>query len=200
MRTIISRLYSDASAANAAHGALREKNRIGAENMTIVGSDAMNVGAAIRSAGVPETNAAAYEQHMSEGRALLVVRAPYGAARRAMETLAGFEAISIGLENENVYVSPSSTGGSVITSHPLLASNPFAKLPHGPVFGKNPVIHSPTKSSAISGGAYMSKWFMPLPLLSRSKTKSSAISGGKLFSAMFGMPTTTRKKRQSRVW
>lgn len=199
MRTIITRLYKNSAAAQTAKGALREKNRISPENLTVIESGD-TAGPMIRAAGVTETAAKVYEANITEDRALLVLRAPYGAARRAIETLTDFPSIDVGLANENIYVSPSSTKGSVLTSHPLLAMNPYRPLPHGHIFGQNPVTHSPSKSSVIEGGAYISKWFVPIQLVWRNKKpKTSAIPGGFLFSSLFSMPTISHRKPNVRV-
>ena len=47
---------------------------------------------------------------------------------------------------------------------------------------------SKTRTSAIRGGAYMSRYFWPMKLVSASKEKTSAIRGTWLFSSMFGLP------------
>lgn len=199
MRTMITRLYADTAAAQTAYDALREKNRISPENLTIVESSE-TAGPMMRAAGVTATAARTYEANFGEDMALLVLRAPYGAARRAIETLTDFPSVDVGLASENIYVSPSSTKGSVLTSHPLLAMNPYRPLPHGHIFGDNPVTHSPSKSSVIEGGAYISKWFVPIQLVWRDKKpKTSAIPGGFLFSSLFSMPTISHRKPNVRV-
>lgn len=202
MRTIITRLYADAEAAHHAHNALVERNKIDADHMSVIkSSEDGSAASSMMQAGVTETYARTYDAHMSAGRALLVLRAPYGTARRAMETLEGFPSIDAGIANENVYVSAEDNRGSVLTSHPLLASNKYRDLPSNRIFGENPISHSPFKSSVISGGMFISKWFMPIQLIWTSKKPSkSIIHGGFKFSSMMGMATLSTKERKLSIW
>ena len=55
----------------------------------------------------PSASAAAYAPAVAEGRALLVVRAPFapvGTARHAIKTVNRYPALSVGLEDEDVYI------------------------------------------------------------------------------------------------
>lgn len=190
MKTIITRLYADAAAAQAAHDALLERNEVRPDDL-----DILTAGGDMAAAEVPASAAAAYSENMTGGQALLVYRAPFGAARSADETLADFPAVDVGLPSENVYVSGTSSSLSIFTSHPLFATNKHDRPSHSLIFGKNLITPRKAKNSAISGGRFMSKFFMPLPLLaSPKKTKNSAISGGFLFSSMLGMRTVTQRK------
>jgi hypothetical protein len=78
---------------------------------------------------------------------------------------------------------------SVMKGNPLLLTNSYVRLPHGHIFGNDPIIHGKTKTSAMRGGGYMSKMFWPMKLVSTGRTSTSAIHGGKLMSSMFGIGT-----------
>ncbi len=188
MKTIITRLYPDAAAAQAAHAALLE-NAIRPESMDLVHSDG-DVSANIRNAGVTETAGKIYAAHMTDGKALLVVRAPFGVAATATRTLEDFPSLDVGLASEDKYIRAEAEVGSILKSHPLLMSNKYGTRGSTPVFGTNQVIRGVTKNSAIKGGSYMTG---AIKLLISGKRKTSAISGGMLFSEMIKMPTVIRR-------
>jgi hypothetical protein len=198
MTTIITRLYSDLPAANAAMRALLDAGQNDETIQIITGDTIGGARAAMTDARISAVSAAAYESAMTEDQALLVVQAPFnpmGTARTAINVLQKHPAMDLGLQDEDVYLRDYPTAqysNSVMRDHPLLLSNPFRRLSHGHIFGNNPIIHSKERTSAIRGGAYMSRFFWPTRLVSAPKERNSAIHGGLLFSSLFGLPLLTR--------
>jgi hypothetical protein len=198
MTTIITRLYSDQATARTVQSALLQAGQ-DQDTIQIITRDAMGgAEAAMRAARVPAPSAAAYAAAMSSGEALVVVHAPFnpmGTARDAIKIVNRHPSIKVGLGDEDVYIreyASTQVSGNVLTSHPLIMSNPFGRPSHGHILGNNPIIHSRERTSAIRGGSYMSRFFWPMKLLSRAKDGTSAIQGGFLFSNMFGIPLLAR--------
>lgn len=198
MTTIITRLYSDTSAAAAAKASLLSYG-LDEDIIHIITADVGGgAAAAMKSARVTAESAKAYHAAMTGGQALLVVEAPFnpvGTARAANKVLRKHPALNVGLENEDVYLREypdARYANSVMKGNPLLVSNPFSRPSHGHILGSNPIIHSKPRTSAMRGGGYMSKMFWPMKLVSAPKQGTSAIRGGKLFSSMFGLPLLTQ--------
>jgi len=195
MTTIITRLYADPSAANAARAALLD---VGQREDTIRIISGTGAGEAMKAARVGSAAAEAYGKHMTGTQALLVVQAPFtpfGTALTAIRVLRRHPAIDVGLADENVYLSGSSNGyysTSVLATHPLIMSNPFRPMPHGHIFGKNPILHSKPRDSVMHGTAHMSRYFWPMRLVSAARKRSSAIHGGLLVSKLLGLPVILR--------
>ena len=198
MTTIITRLYSDPTAATAAMSALLRGGR-DEDTIHVISADTSGGAAAtMKAAQVSPVAAAAYAKAMTAKQALLVVQAPFnpiGTARNAMKILGGHPSIDVGLADENAYVREHATmamSGKVMSGRQLMMSNPFAVPTHGHILGRNPIMQSKPRTSAIRGGAFMSRAFWPMALVTRSKTSTSAIRGEWLFSKMFGLPLLTR--------
>jgi hypothetical protein len=198
MTTIITRLYPDPSAAKAAMASLLD---IGQSDDTIQIITANTVGgtaAAMKAARVGSVSAAAYAGAMTGSQALLVVQAPFnpmGTARNAIKCLRKHPAMNVGLEHEDVYLREypiARHSNNLMANHPLLMSNKFREMPHGHIFGNDPIIRGKERTSAIRGGAYMSRFFWPMKLTSAPKTRNSVISGGFLFSSLLRLPLLTR--------
>ncbi len=198
MTTIITRLFPDAAAAAQAVVAALANGGINADAILVILA-AANGGAdaAMKAARVSAT-AAAYGKAMKTGKALLIVQLgfnPAGAARTAIKIVNRHASIHVGLadEDEDAQEYPSMEhGGSVMNGAPLL-SNPFARAPHGHIFGANPVMQSRPRTLAIRGGAHMSKVFWPMKLVSQPRAGRSAIAGGGLMSDRLGIATLLRR-------
>jgi hypothetical protein len=195
MTTIITRLFSDVATAQAAVAALKANRQDPATMEIITREGAGQTIDRLRAARVPAASATAYAAGISDGRALLVVRAPFapmGTARNAIRVVNRFPALSVGLADEDVYIREQprlEASGKVMQGKVFFMSNPYRSISHGHILGSNPVSQSKPRTSAIRGGAYMSTKFWPMRLLSRPKEGTSAIRGGFLFSSMFGLPT-----------
>lgn len=198
MTTIITRLYSDPSAANAAMAALVNSGQDEDTIHIITVSTAGGAGAAMKAARIGTVSAAAYVRAMTGDQALLVVQAPFnpiGTARNAVKILNRHPAMNVGLDDEDVYLREYPTvqaSNNLLANNPLLMSNPFRRLPHGHIFGNDPIIHSKPRTSAMRGGGFMSRFFWPMKLVTTPKRGSSAIRGGFLVSSMFGLPLLTK--------
>lgn len=198
MTTIITRLYPDSAAANAARASLLDIGQSDGTIQIITANTAGGAVGAMKAARIGSASAATYARAMTGSQALLVVQAPFnpmGTARNAIVCLSGHPAMNVGLDDEDVYLREYpgvQLSNKVMTNHPLLMSNPFRKLPHGHIFGSNPVIRSKARTSAIRGGGYMSRFFWPMKLTSAPKERNSVIRGGFLFSSLFGLPLVTR--------
>jgi hypothetical protein len=199
MTTIITRLYADMATARGVANALVAQGH-GPDTIDVIARDgAGDVTDRMRDARVSAAATAAYAPGVSGGNALLVMRAPFapmGAARNAMKTVDRTPSIKVGLATENDYVREQPVvmrEGLVMTSHPLLMTNPHRSMSHGHILGSNPLRPHRTGRSAIAGGKHMSRMFWPMRLVSaQAKEGTSAIRGGWLFSSMFGLPTLLR--------
>lgn len=195
MTTIITRLYSDPATAQAVANALAGQNL----NLTSVDIITGN-GAAdrMRRAMVGADAAAAYAGPVAQGKALLVVNAPFapmGTALKAIRTVNGFASLDVGLADEDAYIRNEpevQLEGRVFTGTVFFMSNPHRPLPQGHILGSNPLLPSRPRTSAIRGGAYMSTKFWPGKLISKHSDKLSVMRGGFLFSSLFGIPTLVR--------
>lgn len=194
MTTILTRLYSDRAAAEAARAGLLSIGQDAATLHIITAQTEGGAAAAMKSVRVVAALAQVYAQAMTGTQALLVVQAafaPIGTARNAMRLLRKFPALDVGLEDEDIYLREHPTpdySNQIMDKHPLLLSNPFRPLPHGHILGNAPILPHKPRTSAMRGGAYMSKLVWPMKLLSAPKERGSAIRGGRLISAMFGLP------------
>ncbi len=194
MTTIITRLYADSKTAQSVASALLEAGHATGNIDIIAKGEAGTLAARLKAARVTAQAAAAYASHIESGASLLVVRAgfnPVGAARHAIRTCNKFASINVGLASEDVYLREHAAprlSGTVQTDHPYYMSNPYRRMTHSHILGSNPIIASRPRTSAIRGGAYMSKMFWPMKLIS-TKTATSAMSGTFLLSSLFGMPT-----------
>jgi len=194
MTTIITRLYPDQAAADAAMASLLEIGQDKGTIRIITGQGSEETSNAMRAARVGAVAIAAYSKAMTGAQALLVVQAPFnpiGTARNAIRVLVTHPAMDVGLANEDVYLREypaARVSDSILTKHPLLMSNPFRQMPHGRIFGNDPIIRGKSRTSAMRGGGFMSRFFWPMKLVSDAKPRTSAISGTWLFSSKLGLP------------
>jgi hypothetical protein len=195
MTTIITRLYPDPAAAQAVADALARQN-LNLTSVDIITRDGAD--ARMRKAMVGPDAAAAYAGPVAQGKALLVVNAPFapmGTALKAIRTVDGFTSIDVGLSDEDAYIREEpevQLEGRVFKGTVFFMSNPHRPLPMGHILGSDPIRRRPRRNSAIAGGAYMSTKFWPGKLISKHKDKLSVMRGGFLFSSMFGIPTVTK--------
>ncbi|MCX7890127.1 MAG: hypothetical protein N2422_10460 [Rhodobacteraceae bacterium] len=201
MTTIVSRLYADARAANAAAGALKAAGMpASAVDVITRGGD---TAAALKAARVGKASAAAYAPRIEAGNALVVARAPlqpFGLARRVMDTLDRFESIHVPGAVPDDYVREtigSRYALSVLTSHPRIFSQDFTPgslISRGPVtalFGLPMLKAHRTRRSAMTGTRFMSRAFWPMPLISRRPRRIHA--GAWKISEALGIPTLSRR-------
>jgi hypothetical protein len=194
MTTIITRLYPDATTAQAVVAALAAKGHTNDTIDVITSGDA----AGLKAARVSARAAAAYGPALTGGRALVVVRAPFapiGTARSAMRIVNATPSIKVGLDDEDEYIREDPeviVRDRVLPPGTFFMSNPHRSLPRGHILGSDPITHGRRANSAISGGAYISTKFWPMRLVSKGREARSAIRGGWLASSMFGIPTVIR--------
>lgn len=197
MTTIITRLYPDLATAQGVVAAL-EANGHAPSTIDIITASGGSAEARMAAARVPKPSAAAYAPGIAKGAALVVVQAPFapmGTARDAMKVVNRTTSINVGIENEDFYIreQPSvEISGKVQSGTVFYMSNPHRRLGHGHILGSNPILPSRERTSAIRGGAYMSKMFWPMKLVTTGRQANSAIQGGFLFSSLFGIPTLIR--------
>jgi hypothetical protein len=198
MTTIITRLYADAAAAQTVVAALLEEGHSSATVDILTRDGAGPVADRMQAARVGAAAARAYAGPVAEGRALLVVNAPFapiGTALNAIRTVNRFPSINVGLDDEDVYIRDEPTvdlSGRVLQGTVFYMSNPHRSLPQGHILGSNPIIPSRPRTSAIRGGAHISTKFWPMKLLSKHKEGTSALRGTWLVSSLFGLPTIIR--------
>lgn len=195
MTTIITRLYPDVATAASVSAALQSSGHDPSTIEVITRSGTGSVADRLRAARVLAASAAAYAPRIDKGDALLVVRAPFapmGTARHAVKLVNRTPALTVGLADEDVYVREQpeiAKAGRVQSGTVFYMSNPHRNLTHGHILGHNPILPAKERTSAIRGGAYMSRMFWPMKLVSTSRNASSAIRGGSLMSSLFGIPT-----------
>jgi hypothetical protein len=118
-----------------------------------------------------------------------------GTALHAIRTVNRTPSLKVGLDDEDIYIREEpriAMQGRVLSGKVFFMSNPFRSTNHGHILGSNPILPSKPRTSAIAGGAYMSKMFWPMKLVTTGRQAHSAISGGFLFSSIFGLPTLIR--------
>lgn len=195
MTTIITRLYPDVATATSVATALQSSGHDPATIDVITRSGDGRVADRLQRAGVMSAAASAYAPGIDKGGALLVVRAPFapmGTARHAIKLVNRTPSLKVGLGDEDIYVRDEpkvDISGKVMTGTVFFMSNPHRSLSHGHILGQNPILPARPRTSAIRGGAYMSRMFWPMKLVSTGRQASSAIRGGFLFSSIFGIPT-----------
>jgi hypothetical protein len=195
MTTIITRLYPDVATATSVASALQSSGHDPSTLDVITRGGGGSVMDRMKAARVIPASASAYAAGIEKGGALLVVRAPFapmGTARHAIKLVNRTPSLKVGIQDEDVYVREQprlEVSGKVMHGTTFFMSNPHRNLNHGHILGHNPISPSKPRTSAISGGAYMSKMFWPMKLVSTGRQASSAMHGGYLFSSMFGIPT-----------
>lgn len=198
MTTIITRLYPDLATAQRVVTALAANGHEPTTFDIITKGAGDSAEARMAAARVPKASAAAYAPGIAKGAALVVVQAgfaPLGAARDAIKVVNRTPSIDVGIEDEDFYIREQpkvELSGKVMRGTVFFMSNPHRALSHGHVLGSNPILPSKPRTSAIPGGAYMSRMFWPMKLVSTGRQANSAIQGGFLFSQMFGIPTLIR--------
>lgn len=213
MTTVITRLYADETKALAVAKRLRWEGfpRSAVQVVTTrTGEDQGTLAARMERVLVPAEAAPVYAGRVAGGNALLIVRATYkplGAARIAREALERTGAIDVGDVPDDVYVKdPPDHAPSIMKDHPRFFTLPFEDDddfragPVTPAFGFRLLSPPRERRSAISGGRYMSRFFWPMPLLTRNRRANSAISGGRQMSrAFWPMPLLSTRRRKMSV-
>jgi hypothetical protein len=213
MTTVITRLYDSEETAGATARRLNREGlpRHALQVITAKGLSREQIAERIRRASVHESAVPAYAEHVSAGDALLVVRATYkplGAARIARDVTAKTKTRSVGNVVDDHYLPDGPDHApSVLKDHPHMLSLDldFGEYKGGPVsaeFGI-PLLTRGHRSRPLRvsrGGGHMSKWFWPMPLITRKRKADSAISGGRYMSKLFWpMPLLSRKERTRSV-
>lgn len=103
MTTLITRLLADAGTASEASTAL-QSNGFAEDSVGVISGSEADARAAMAEMGVSDEAASAYASGIAGGNALVSVRAPFGKAGSAITALKKFDAIDVGLENEDVHI------------------------------------------------------------------------------------------------
>ncbi len=195
MTTIITRLFKDTAAAQAAMNDLLDRGHSGSNIEVISGGGDASLSDRIRTARVNARSASVYAPLVAKGHALLVVRAPFnpmGAARDAMRTLDRHSTVAVAGVDANDYIREEPRTDVRRNLYPgtvFFMSNPHRPLGHGHVMGQNQILPSRPRTSAIAGGGYMSTKFWPMKLISTARERRSVIEGTFHFSSIFALPT-----------
>lgn len=201
MTTIITRLYEELGTAQAVAGELAAAGFPADTYDIITQTGQGSVEDQIMAARVNERAANAYAQHMSAGRALLVVRAPFnpmGAALQAMNIVDTHASVNAGVSNENRYVRERAEPQRFLKiwrGSPRFLTpdwNPGAKR-RGLIsraFGMPLLKRGRVTHSAFKGGKFMSRGFWPMPLVVRREPNVDGVRGGTtVFSNLLGWST-----------
>lgn len=204
MTTILTRLFSDPSAAQSAADRLYFKGIPRRDISVIVAGS--TAAARMARAEVHESAIGPYGEALSAGNAVLVVRATYkplGAARIARDVLEKRETIDIGgvTDDFSVPFKPE-RAPSVLKDHPHMLSLP-GPTPRGQIsaaFGMSTLKPHRAKRSVMSPDRRMSRMFWPMPLLKRKSGSSSAMGGTRHMSRWFWpMPLVSNAPRRKSV-
>jgi hypothetical protein len=150
MTTIITRLYQDEQTANGVAQSLLDIDF--REGMLDVITSAGDPAAAMEAAKVPSGSRAAFAEGVQGGNALLVVRAPFGAARKAMIVVDKTESLAGDSKYEATYLKRN-LGNYILRDHPRIMTSPEFPAAHGPKFwAKFPIAH------LIPGHKFMAKF------------------------------------------
>lgn len=129
MTTIVTRLYENAAHGDDVIATLKAEGFPDACMSLIEQGGRASAEDQIVEAGVPASVAQQYAQHLSSGRGLLVVRAPFvpfGAAKAAIEAADKHPSFDAGVENENMNVPTEFNDReylSIMSSHRLFLTN-----------------------------------------------------------------------------
>lgn len=172
---------------------------------------ANQLAARLGSYNVASDAAKAYAKLIKAGNAAVVVHAgykPLGAAKITRNTLARNASVDAGKVTEEVFVKDKTgRATSIMDSHPHFLTTRVHNrrlTSGGPVSSgvcpKLIMTHRP-RTSAISGGRFMSRFFWPMPLLKKRRNARSAIRGGKHMSRMFWPQKllSTKERRLSAI-
>ncbi len=220
MTTVISRLYSDEASAKGVRERLYREGFPRHAMTLVSGGDSFGgIKEKITRALVPEEVADTYAQRVQEGNSLVVVRATYkplNAVRVANETFETSGAVPSGLESDSFKVpTPPDPSPSIIKDHPRFFTMPPSRdhiggplsdqfgfrlvsaqkrrdsvMHDGKLFFGDGIIRNRKTHSVLKPGSFMSKFFWPMPLLTKKKRGLSVIpGGGHPFSRLLGWPT-----------
>ncbi len=215
MTTIITRLYADEEAAKHAVSQLKEIgiidrdldlicHRVGLEGTP--DRDALHK--RIRDARVYATAAKIYTDHVAEGKALVVVRAPFKKGKPATDLLRSIGSIDAGVKYTELYVSQVSakrgqpsryragilTGGPKFLTGPVLPGTINQREFVSSLLGLKTVIQKKRKSLPLTKSRKPISAMFNIPLLIRGGKKSSTIKTATPFSSLFGLPLLVRRK------
>jgi hypothetical protein len=217
MTTLITRLYRTLDEAKAARKALKAD---GCPNKAISllfkapeteAHPAPHDLAAIERAGVYPSAAKTYAPHVEAGAALLVVRAPFGAAVRTHEILDGFPDLDVGVSPVDAYIESQPTprrskdgSATLLDSDLLFLSDnlaPPALLKDGWTFSHYLGIPLLTDWMPTGGGLFQGKStissYLGLPLLTKSQApRAGLLKNGTPFSSLFGLPLLSKDPDQ----
>lgn len=173
---------------------------------------------------VPDEAAEAYAARVAEGASLVVVRATYkplNAVRIANETFASSGALPVNLSSQEFKVqTPKDHAPSILKDHPRFFTRPptgdhiggplsdqfgfrllaahkrrDSVLKDGKLFFGDGVIRGRQSHSVLKPGTFISKFFWPMPLLTKRKRRNSVIhGGGHPLSRLLGWPTLTNPR------
>jgi len=206
MTTVVTRLYESKAVVDRVAEVLRDDGFPEATFDVITSADAGRIAAS----RVEERAAERYASAMTEGRALLVVRAPFtpfGAARRAQEVADSEPWIDAGVANQNRYIEEKPDLGkyrsSVLQNHPMMMTRDdyvgsgWSGWRLSDVFGFPTISRRKERPDNLSPG-HKSTWFWPGKLLSTKPRRSSVFHGGRHMSRYFWpMPLVTTGRKRS---
>lgn len=179
MTTVITRLYQDNKTAGSVVSALKEAG-FPDDTIDVLAAGESDLAEALAKARVPAAAAETYAGEISGDTTLVVVRAPFtpfGAARKAIEIADATPAAPSAVTDNNAHISDTMKREltlSVMTDHRLfLTDTKEMARNNGRIstgFGWRMLSRRQKKTSAISGGRFMSRAFWPMALLMKKKT------------------------------
>lgn len=120
MATIITRLYADKAAGEAAVAALKDALKL-EKSVALITSDtapdAAGLQAAAEAQGVYSKAAASYAAHVADGKALVVAYGAFGVARTVMDVLDAQNPLEVDVPRADVYTSQKSGPRNIIRTY-----------------------------------------------------------------------------------
>ncbi|MEP1519361.1 hypothetical protein [Ascidiaceihabitans sp.] len=208
MTTIITRLFQDeATAQDVAERVIFRG--VPSRATSVISADTPDLHAKMDAALVHPSAQDAYAKQIKDGRALVVVRATYKpltAATIVRDMMAQRNAIAVdGVVDDYYMPDGPQRASSVLKEHPhfLTVRSSRTGYAGGPVtvgLGFRLLSERKTKTSAKGKSGARSRWFWPMPLLSKKSRSSSVISGGRYMSrAFWPMALLSKKPRSNSV-
>ncbi|MEL7468890.1 MAG: hypothetical protein AAFN27_10580 [Pseudomonadota bacterium] len=201
MTTIITRLYDNEQTAHGVAQALRDHSF--RDTMMDVISSSSDIDAAMAAARVPAGARSAYGEGIKSGKALMVVRAPFGGAERAHILMDQTPSVDMGDLKQSAYepgeVSNKYRSSSIIKGSPRLMSSPtHASIQRGrpllaQLWGKPLMKKRVNLDNALYRGT---KYFanFPIPHLKKRSTNiERTLYRGTKYFANFPIPHLTKR-------
>lgn len=202
MTTIVTRLYEDATHADAVVAKLKADGFPDDTIDVIEQRSRTSAQDQILAAGVPSDTAQQYAQHLTSSRALLVVRAPFvpfGAAKTAIEAADVYPSFDAGVDDENTNVPDAPSPDlylSILPSHRLFLTGMYELRNNLKPRGLSAAFRIPTlakrNEKRMRPAVIQRSIFPPREMSHRRASRATLLIDG--FFARFALPHLSDRK------